>query len=72
MLDPTTVATMAIAGVGSATAVAVWALRLEGRMNTHEKTDDVIHTHVKESLDELKETTKSMDGKIDKILLRGR
>mgnify|MGYP001557841824 CR=1 FL=1 len=71
-MDPNTIATIALAGVSGAVAVAVWALRLEGRMNTHEKTDDVIHTHVKESLDELKETTKSMDGKIDKILQRGR
>lgn len=54
MVDPNTVATIAIAGVGGAATVAVWALRLEGRIATHEKTDEVIHEYVKQGFVDVK------------------
>lgn len=54
MVDPNTVANLAVAGIGGAATVAIWALRLEGRINTHEKTDEVIHEYVKQGFVDVK------------------
>jgi shikimate 5-dehydrogenase len=54
MVDPNIVTTVALAGVGGAATVAVWALRLEGRITTHEKTDEIIHDYVKQGFVDVK------------------
>ena len=79
MVDPSTVATIALAGVGAIGTVAGWAVRtyvrgevspVQQQLTTHEATDELIHTYVKESLDDLKATTAKMDEKIDRLLDR--
>lgn len=60
MLDPSTVSNIALAGAGAAATVAIWALRLEGRINTHEKTDEIIHDYVKQGFVDMKEDLKTI------------
>lgn len=56
MVDPEVIATVTLAGLG----IGVWALRLEGRITTHEKTDALIHSHVTEALEDLKQDTRDL------------
>jgi shikimate 5-dehydrogenase len=69
-ITPDMISTVALAGAGGAATVAIWALRLEGRLNTHEASDLLVHTHIKETLNEIKVTATIMDSKIDRILNR--
>lgn len=68
--DPNTIANIALAGAGGAATVAIWALRLEGRLNTHEKAAELTTSHDKESFADLKAANVVMDVKLDELLKR--
>lgn len=65
-LEPQTVADVALAGLGLAGVVGIWAVRQEGRINAHdqlfeerEKQAVERHTDLKNDLKELKEMLKA-------------
>jgi hypothetical protein len=67
LADPATVSTIALASLGAAGTVGVWALRVEGRVNVHEsllvereKQAQERHNEVKEDLAELKSMIKAI------------
>lgn len=43
-----------IAAVGAVGTMVVWAIRLEGRLDTHTAKDDAVQGAMKDSLEEIK------------------
>ena len=65
MVEPSTVTTIALASLGVASTVGVWAIRQEGRLNAHdqlfverEKLANERHEDLKADLQEIKRLIK--------------
>ena len=56
MVNSDVIIPLVLAGLGG----VVWAVRVEGRINTHEREDKLIHEHVAEKLDDLKQDLKDL------------
>ena len=61
MTFPTEVVASAVmAIIGGGLSVGAWALRLDGRVRSHEQADNLIHAHMNEKLDDLKQDMKDV------------
>lgn len=56
MFDTGNAITVVMAGVGA----VIWAVRLEGKFSSHEKEDKLIHEHLTEKLDDMKQDLKDL------------
>lgn len=65
MVDPTVV-TLAAMGVGG----IVWAVRLEGRVDAHEKVDATVHAAVQASLTDITARSIRMEDKLDTVVTK--
>ena len=64
--------TILLAGGPIAASVALWAARLEGKLNTHIAEDKIVHEMVATQLDKLDKKTDRMDEKLDRLVSRRR
>ena len=64
--------TVFLAGAPIAASMALWAARLEGKVNTHIAEDKIVHEMVAAQLDKLDKKTDRMDEKLDRLVGRRR
>ena len=62
--------TILFAGGPVAASIALWAARLEGKLNTHIAEDKIVHEMVASQLDKLDKKTDRMDEKLDRLVGR--
>lgn len=73
-LDPGTIATISVAGVGMATTAVTWAVRayvksqvspVANKLETHEQTDELVHQFVREGFGDIKNRLVRIEAKMD-------
>ena len=57
-----------LAGAPVVASVSLWMVRLEGRQTAHELKDETVHIYMKDSLEDLKISVRSMNEKLDRLI----